>query len=255
METEVLIIGAGLAGLSAAYHLGKRDRIIVEADSAVGGLCKSTTVDGFTFDCTGHLIHFRSDEGRSSSRGCWGTASPNTSGRLPSSCRAGSRTTRSRRIPTGFPRKSSRNAFWDSSALCCANASQHISNFQDWILDTFGEGISNHFMTPYNEKLWQHDLHDIALDWVNWSIPKPDLEDVLNGALGIKNRQFGYNPVFYYPSEGGIGLLPEASRSTRRSFSTTPCNRCTSKNAPSRCRTASRFVTSTCSPRCRSMLC
>ncbi|HSP05555.1 MAG TPA: NAD(P)-binding protein, partial [Acidobacteriota bacterium] len=64
METDVLIIGAGLAGLSASYHLGTRDRIIVEANTAIGGLCKSMTVDGFTFDCTGHLMHFRSEEGR-----------------------------------------------------------------------------------------------------------------------------------------------------------------------------------------------
>src|SRR5205085_244042 len=82
--------------------------------------------------------------------------------------------------------------------------------FEDWIHHTFGEGIARHFMIPYNEKIWRYDLRDIALDWVNWSIPKPNLEDVLNGALGIKNKQFGYNPVFYYPKEGGIGLLPES---------------------------------------------
>ena len=66
METEVLIIGAGLAGLSAGYHLGKKDHIIVEGIERIGGLCKSFQVDGFTFDCTGHLIHFRSEEGRKS---------------------------------------------------------------------------------------------------------------------------------------------------------------------------------------------
>ena len=65
METEVLVIGAGLAGLSAGYHLGKIDHILVEAESRVGGLCKSFYVDGFHFDCTGHLIHFRTAEGRS----------------------------------------------------------------------------------------------------------------------------------------------------------------------------------------------
>ena len=63
-------------------------------------------------------------------------------------------------------------------------------------------------MVPYNQKLWQHDLRDISLDWVNWSIPKPSVEEVINGALGIKNRQFGYNPVFYYPKKGGIGVFP-----------------------------------------------
>ena len=64
METEVLIIGAGLAGLSAGYHLGNQHHIIAEAEDRVGGLCKSFHVDGFHFDCTGHLIHFRTPEGK-----------------------------------------------------------------------------------------------------------------------------------------------------------------------------------------------
>jgi len=34
--------------------------------------------------------------------------------------------------------------------------------------------------------------------------------DVVNGALGIKDRAFGYNPSFLYPAQGGIGILPKA---------------------------------------------
>lgn len=41
-------------------------------------------------------------------------------------------------------------------------------------------------------------------------MPKPDLKDVVNGALGIKDKAFGYNPSFLYPSRGGIKVLPEA---------------------------------------------
>lgn len=208
METEVLIIGAGLAGLSAGYHLGSRDRVIVEADSAVGGLCKSTTVDGFTFDCTGHLIHFRSDEGRKLITGLLGDRIAKHE-RKAAIFLQGRFTDYPFQANTyGLPPEIIKECILGFVRTLQRKRKPCISNFHDWILDTFGEGISNYFMTPYNEKLWQHDLHDIALDWVNWSIPKPDLEDVLNGALGIKNRQFGYNPVFYYPSEGGIGLLP-----------------------------------------------
>ncbi|HEY4492715.1 MAG TPA: FAD-dependent oxidoreductase, partial [Acidobacteriota bacterium] len=87
---------------------------------------------------------------------------------------------------------------------------RRVDNFYDWVYETFGEGVAKYFMVPYNEKLWQSDLREISLDWVNWSIPKPSLEEVINGALGIKNRQFGYNPVFYYPVRGGIQLLPDS---------------------------------------------
>ena len=51
-----VILGAGLAGLSTAYHL-EGNCSIYEKESRVGGLCKSITRDGFTFDYTGHLLH------------------------------------------------------------------------------------------------------------------------------------------------------------------------------------------------------
>ncbi len=58
----ILIIGAGLAGLSTAYHLGSKDGYqICEKEGEVGGLCRSYEKDGFTFDYTGHLLHLRNE--------------------------------------------------------------------------------------------------------------------------------------------------------------------------------------------------
>ncbi|MBW2182452.1 MAG: NAD(P)-binding protein, partial [Deltaproteobacteria bacterium] len=57
----ILIIGAGLAGLSTAYHLGKEEYEIYEKENEAGGLCRSFKKDGFTFDYTGHLLHLRNE--------------------------------------------------------------------------------------------------------------------------------------------------------------------------------------------------
>src|SRR5262249_26301648 len=89
-------------------------------------------------------------------------------------------------------------------------------NFHDWVMRTFGTGIANHFMLPYNEKFWKHDLRTITSDWVSWSIPKPTLEEVVNGALGLTNKGMGYNPKFIYPKAGGIDCLPQALASRLR---------------------------------------
>ena len=75
----------------------------------------------------------------------------------------------------------------------------NITQFSRLDLRDFWRRNLKIFHGSLQRKIWQHDLRDISLDWVNWSIPKPNLEEVINGALGIKNRQFGYNPVFYYP--------------------------------------------------------
>jgi protoporphyrinogen oxidase len=58
--------------------------------------------------------------------------------------------------------------------------------------------------------LWQVPLDELTSDWVSWLVPKPDIKDVVSGALGIKDKAFGYNPSFQYPVSGGIKVLPEA---------------------------------------------
>ena len=55
----ILIVGAGLAGLSTAFHLKGLPYRIFEKEKEIGGLCRSYQIDGFTFDLTGHLLHFR----------------------------------------------------------------------------------------------------------------------------------------------------------------------------------------------------
>lgn len=209
MQTETLIIGAGLAGLSAGFHLGSRNYTLVEAESSVGGLCRSFEADGFHFDCTGHLIHFRSETGRKTITELVGNkiqehqrrAAIFLSGRF-----------------TDYPFQANTHGLPADVVKECLlgfmetliRKKRKVTDFYQWVHEMFGDGIAKYFMVPYNEKLWQTDLREISLDWVNWSIPKPSLEEVINGALGIKNRQFGYNPVFYYPIEGGIQLLPDS---------------------------------------------
>jgi UDP-galactopyranose mutase len=90
------------------------------------------------------------------------------------------------------------------------------ANFHDWALRTFGTGIAKHFMHPYNEKFWKQDLRTMTPDWGGWSIPKPTLEEVVSGALGLTNKGMGYNPKFIYPKNGGIDCLPQALASPIR---------------------------------------
>ena len=54
------ILGAGLAGLSAARNL-RTDHVILEKDARVGGLCKSVDIDGFIFDYAPHILFTRDD--------------------------------------------------------------------------------------------------------------------------------------------------------------------------------------------------
>jgi len=52
-----IILGAGISGISAEYHLRKKGikSIIYEKDSGWGGLCGNFEIDGFRFDKAIHL--------------------------------------------------------------------------------------------------------------------------------------------------------------------------------------------------------
>jgi len=55
-DGEVVIIGAGPAGLTAAYELLKAgiNSTVVEKDSVVGGLARTVNYKGYHFDIGGH---------------------------------------------------------------------------------------------------------------------------------------------------------------------------------------------------------
>jgi len=209
-KKRIIIIGGGLAGVSAGYHLAEYDPILFEKEEAIGGLCRSFTQDGFTFDCTGHLIHLRNTYTKEL-----------VSTILPDAFTAHDRRAAiySKSTTTPYPFQANTYGLPPEVVKECvigfvdsmqANTNGGPKNFHDWITQTFGTGIAKHFMLPYNEKFWKHDLRTITSDWVSWSIPKPTLEEVVNGALGLTNKGMGYNPKFIYPKIGGIECLPQA---------------------------------------------
>jgi protoporphyrinogen oxidase len=208
----ILIVGAGLAGLSTAYHLGDRPYRMMEKEKEAGGLCRSYQMDGFTFDMTGHLLHFRQAEIKALVENL-------LVGRLEKHNRRSF--IYSHRTYTEYPFQVNTYGLPPEVVRECllgfiatlthsSTVSPAERSFKAWILENLGEGMAKHFMVPFNEKLWQVSLDELTSDWVSWLVPKPELKDVINGALGIKDKAFGYNPTFLYPAQGGIGALPQA---------------------------------------------
>lgn len=212
----IVILGAGLAGLSTAYHLNIREGLpcrLFEKEREVGGLCRSYQKDGFTFDHTGHLLHFRQQQIQALVERLF-------MGTLVRHIRRSA--VYSKQVYTdypfqvntyGLPPKVVRDCLLGFVATLTAPKRRKREvqpSFKQWILENLGEGIARHFMVPFNEKLWRVPLEEMTADWVSWLVPKPDLHDVVSGALGIKDKAFGYNPTFLYPAQGGIGSLAAA---------------------------------------------
>ncbi len=209
----IAIIGAGLAGLSAAYHL-KKDYAVYEREHEVGGLCKSYTIGGFTFDYTGHLLHFRNKEIKR-------LVLSLLHGRLNEIKRKAY--IFSKGIYTEYPFQANTYGLPKEAVKEClmgfieaylkkgqGSRGKGQETFEEWIYKTFGKGIAKHFMLPFNEKFWKTPLNKIASNWVSWLVPMPALEEVVSGAIGINNKDIGYNPVFHYPVNEGITVLPSS---------------------------------------------
>ncbi len=209
----IVIIGAGLAGLSTAYHLSGIPYRLYEREQEVGGLCRSYRKDGFTFDYTGHLLHFRQPDIKA-------LVERLLEGKLEKHGRKSfiyshrTYTEYPFQVNTyGLPPEVVRECLMGFIATLTRSGSflaPQDRSFKQWILDNLGEGMAKHFMVPFNEKLWQVSLDELTSDWVSWLVPKPELKDVINGALGIKDKAFGYNPSFLYPATDGIKVLPES---------------------------------------------
>jgi len=83
-------------------------------------------------------------------------------------------------------------------------------NFRDWIYYTFGKGIAECYMVPYNEKIWKFPSEKMSLHWVDGRIPRPPVEDVIRSAIGISTEGYTHQSVFSYPLDGGIEALVRA---------------------------------------------
>jgi protoporphyrinogen oxidase len=214
---QVIVLGGGLTGLSAAYHLGGHGigNLVLEREAEVGGLCRTTREEGFTFDCTGHLLHLRDPRIKEF-----------VARLLPGTFATHERRARifSKGVFTAYPFQANLHGLpAEVVKECIAGFVEALvdratggepdpdgMSFRDWASRTFGRGIAAHFMVPYNSKLWRTDLDDIECGWVSWSIPRPSLQEILDGAFGATVRGLGYNPTFLYPKRRGIRVLPDA---------------------------------------------
>jgi protoporphyrinogen oxidase len=207
----ILILGGGLAGLSTALHLGDEPHLVLEAETAPGGLCRTREVAGFHFDYTGHLLHLRDPR-----------AVALVDRLLPDAFEVIERRARirSRGATLPFPFQANLHGLPPQVVADCLigfveNLGRTVpddprTSFEDWSLAVFGSGISEAFMLPYNAKLFRRPPAEMTADWVSWAVPRPSLGEVVRGALGIETRGMGYNPTFRYPKSGGIGVLPRA---------------------------------------------
>src|SRR4051794_5948393 len=213
MKTNVAIIGAGPAGLTAAYLLSKNNVpvTVLETDPVyVGGISRTATYKGFHFDIGGHRFFSKSKEVND----FWNEILPNDMLDRP----------RSSRIFYGgkffsYPLKAF-EALWKlgiiNSALCVLSylkarlfPVKNPTNFEDWVTNQFGKRLFNTFFKTYTEKVWGMNCKEISADWAAQRIKGLSLGSAIKNALLPKRQPKDRSKVikslinsFRYPRRG-----------------------------------------------------
>ncbi|MBS1954336.1 MAG: FAD-dependent oxidoreductase [Cyanobacteria bacterium SZAS-4] len=213
MTTEsksIAIIGGGIAGLSLAHFIGE-DCEILEKSTQCGGLCRSFEKDGLTYDLGGHVVF-------SSDKEILKLDLDLLKDNVGSHVRKNAVWYKGRLVKYPFENNLAdldKEDLFDCLWSFLNNPQRPQRNFEDWMYNHFGRGITERYLIPYNQKIWKLTPRSMATDWVN-RIPKPPPADVLKSAVGIPTEGNLEQLNFYYPTSGGFQALPDAfERSVR----------------------------------------
>jgi len=189
METEVLIIGGGITGLSLASYLKDKDYLVLEKDSIPGGYCKTTIRGDYTWDYSGHFFHFNNPEIKdyilanmeSEMLQVTKITDINYKGNIIN-------------FPFQFninqlPEEEYKECLQDLNNL----GETDLSTFKSFVRSTLGKGICDKFIIPYNEKLYACDLDELEYDSMGRFFPK--------------SKSKSYNDTFIYPKGGSYEYI------------------------------------------------
>ena len=222
---DVAIIGAGPAGLTAAYLLSKKGysvKVIEKDPQYVGGISRTVEHEGFRFDIGGHRFFSKSQEVVD----LWNEILPDDFIQRP----------RMSRIYYegkfySYPLRAF-EALWNlgiwRSTLCMLSygkakvfPNKNVKSFEDWTVNQFGYKLYSIFFKTYTEKVWGMPCNEMSADWAAQRIKGLSLwnavTDGLKRSLGLNKKPNDGQEVktlletFRYPRLGP-GMMWDAAK-------------------------------------------
>ncbi len=196
LKVDVAIIGAGPAGLTAAYLLTKRGKTVavIEKDPTyVGGISRTVEHEGYRFDIGGHRFFSKSQQVVD----LWNEILPDDFIQRP----------RMSRIYYegkfySYPLRAF-EALWNlgilRSTVCMASYLRYklfpiseVKSFEDWTTNQFGQKLYSIFFKTYTEKVWGMPCDEMSADWAAQRIKGLSLwsavTDGLKRSLGLNKK-------------------------------------------------------------------
>lgn len=212
MADSVVVLGAGLAGLSFAYHYGN-SVAVYEKELEPGGIVRTIAQGPYRFDLAPHLLHIRSPE-----------ITDLVTNKLGLSLNKHQR--RSKIYIGGvvipYPFELNLKQVPEHIRNECLDGLNQIElhdrnneamlrsgSYGEYVMKAFGPGIAKHYLLPYNRKIWDTNPYEMTCEWMRF-LPTAEIDQIRKNAFEENNDEFGYNTVFYYPAQRGISDLSNA---------------------------------------------
>jgi protoporphyrinogen oxidase len=204
-NAEVVVLGAGIAGLSTSYHFGHDGCRVFEANPYYGGHLHTRIEDGFVWDEGPHISFTKSEYVRQlfaeSVEGDYREFDVRVGNYFQGSWIDHPAQTNLYQIPEPL-RSRCIESFLQSRPL--AERAEAPANYREWLHRSLGPVFADTFPAAYTRKYWTTEPENMTIDWVGPRMYTPSVEQVRAAARGPLEHSTYYITTARYPERGGF---------------------------------------------------
>jgi protoporphyrinogen oxidase len=201
-QKRIFILGGGISGLSASYHLNKFNlkNILFEKNRRVGGLLKNIKIRGFTFDQFVHFSFAKDEYTKkffSMSSKYFVHKEPRPNNFCKNYWLEHSPQLHLYPLP-----------FWEKIKIIISYIIRkkkkitEVKNYDEWLELSYGKYFKDNFTKKYTEKYWTKSPKLLETKWLEYRMPKIRLIDYIYGAFSKRYKNTFYGANLRYPQKG-----------------------------------------------------
>jgi protoporphyrinogen oxidase len=197
---DIVILGAGIAGLGAALRARElgRTAVVFEKSRRAGGLLDNFTIDGYRFDRAVHLSFASEPKVREIF-----DRTPYITHPADSMCFEELRWLKHPVQNNLFPLPAQEKVNLIESFV---QREEELvgDDYESWLRHQYGDGIAERYPMRYTRKYWATEANALSTTWIGNRMRRAELGEILYGAFTSDTPNTYYTKEMRYPEKGGF---------------------------------------------------